>query len=170
LGSPQKLHTTPTEADINALLSCPHDVNDPKAVSDVAFSNGLHLPAPKAVGFLESIRTDEAAWQQLKQHGLFQLKRKLRTEAPLCNEPARLPALGTAVGDFTLPGPQPTMTEIEMEQIPEGVVQKKRRRASGGGRKPQPQRANETNEAYERRIQENEARRLRNRARQAQAQ
>ena len=159
MGSPQKLHTTPTEADINALLSCPHDVNDAKAVSDVAFSNGLHLPPPKAVGLLESIRTDEAAWQQLKQHGFFQLKRKLRTEAPLCNEPARLPALGTAVGDSTLPGPHPTMTETEMTQILEQEVQKKRKRARGGGRKPQAQREGETTDDFEKRLRKNEARR-----------
>ena len=98
------------------LLADGHDLSDARALSDLAFVCGLHLPTRAAGSFGESALADEQARQQLNHAGYADLQQQLRVRAP-ARPAATMPVRGETLGTGELPGPQPAMGGAMLEQV-----------------------------------------------------
>jgi hypothetical protein len=114
LGSPTALRTHRTAEDVDALLADSADLQNPEALSTIAFERGLHLPRAEARSFGEELLKDEAARKRLEEAGYKELQQQLRVRAP-ARPAAVLPERGETLGTMALPGPQPAMREMEVE-------------------------------------------------------
>ena len=117
LGSPQPLRQRPTAADVDAVLREPADATG-QQLSNTAFARGLHMSPPRAERFVTAVTQDEAARRALAEAGYLELQQTLRTRVPPpAVAEAPRPQLGPpADGGDALPGPQPGMALMEVEE------------------------------------------------------